>query len=117
MFPDQTEIYYDDKSRTREIKWLYGPIIRIHLPRQNNLNVIGYGSAFAYLGFKDILERSYDGYLFEIFDSEITSHYYLENYDIDGKIHSQYMRLITFKDSSMIRIECNTGKVIYLSAN
>jgi hypothetical protein len=51
--------------------------------------VIGHGSAFAYLGFKDILERSYDGYLFEFIDQEISSHFYTERYDKNGVIQTE----------------------------
>lgn len=77
IYADQTQIFFDQKLKYREIKSVRGPLIRIHLHRENNLNMIGHGSAFAYLGFTDILERSYDGYLFEIFGESITSHYYV----------------------------------------
>lgn len=60
-----------------EIKNKNGPFIRIHLPKENKNNVIGYGSAFAYLGFQDLLQRSYDDYMFEVIDEEISSHSYL----------------------------------------
>ena len=66
-----------------------GPFIRIYLPRDYNLNVIGHGSAFAYLGFKDILERSYDGYLFEFIDHEFSTHFYTERYDKNGRIQTE----------------------------
>ena len=53
IFPDSTEIY--ESGRKREIKNPMGPLVRINLPRDVDFNVIGHGSAFAYLGFKNIL--------------------------------------------------------------
>ncbi len=39
-------------------------VIRINLAREKDFNVIGSGSAFAYLGFSNLLERSHDGALY-----------------------------------------------------
>lgn len=47
----------------------------------------------------------------------MTSHYYVETYEKNGKIHNEEMRLLTFKDSSMLRIEGSSRKAIYLSPN
>lgn len=70
IFPDGTEIYHNKKKNRRDIKSPFeeAPIIRVSLPKSNSFNLIGFGSAFAYLGFSNILERSYDGYMLEVID-------------------------------------------------
>lgn len=85
------------------------------MPRDYNLNVIGYGSAFAYLGFKNLLERSYDGYVFEFIDYDFSSHYYTERFDKNGKIFTEEVRLITHRDGSMIKVNSRSGTIVYVS--
>ena len=79
--------------------------------------MIGFGSAFAYLGFKNILERSYDGFLYEFIDSEFTSHMYIEKFEIEEKQFTEEVRLLSFKDGSQIKILGQMGKIVYISPN
>lgn len=115
IFPDGTELVDKVKERVREIRNPTGPFIRIHLPRDYNLNTIGHGSAFAYLGFKNILERSYDGYLFEFIDSEISSHFYTERFEKGGSIQTEEVRLIAYKDGSVLKINSREAKIVFNS--
>lgn len=51
-------------------------VVRINLGRKKDFNVIGSGSAFAYLGFSNLLERTYDGELYEVFHPSFSWHAY-----------------------------------------
>ena len=90
-------------------------MIRINLGRDYNYNLIGYGSAFAYLGFSNILERSYDGYLIEAIDKQFAISEYLERFEKNGKVLEEKVRLIAHKDSSLIKINVSTATIVYNS--
>ena len=117
IFPDGTEIYHDHKANYRTIKNPFNdsPIVRVHLARNNNYNLIGYGSAFAYLGYTNILERSYDGYMLEVMDKDLSVHQYIERFERNGKILQEVVRLVTHRDSSMLKINTNTATIVYNS--
>ena len=53
-------------------------------PREKDLNIIGHGSAFSYLGYENISERSYDGFMYEIWNPKFSSHLYIEKYEKDN---------------------------------
>ena len=54
LFKDGTIIRKDSKNKI-EILNPNQVVVKIRLPRDRDFNVIGSGSAFAYLGFKNIL--------------------------------------------------------------
>ena len=117
IFVDGTEIYHDEKLKRIEIKspFVESPIVRISLARDYNLNLIGFGSAFAYLGFTNILERSYDGYLFEVVDKDISLCQYTERFDKNGQILEEKVRLISYRDSSILKINTDSATIVYNS--
>lgn len=62
-FRDGITVKTTKKGRQVEILNEHNIIFRVVFPKSKDLNVIGSGSAFAYLGEKNLLERSYDGIL------------------------------------------------------
>ena len=80
-----------------------------------DFNVIGYGSAFAYLGFQNILERSYDGYLYEVLDGEFASHMYIEQYELNDQLVKEEVRILSFVDGSQLRVLGSQGRMVYIS--
>lgn len=64
VFRDGTKFMHFASNKTIEILNDCGLVIRKTHPRSKDFNVIGTGSAFAFLGENNILERSYDGNLY-----------------------------------------------------
>lgn len=89
-------------------------VIRINVGRDKDFNVIGAGSAFAYLGFHDISERSYDGALYELYHPSFSWHTYTEGVDRLGKVSQEQVMLVAYPDKSMMKIG-DSGLLTFLN--
>ena len=76
--------------------------------------MIGAGSAFAYLGNNNILERSYDGGLYELHHPTFPWHSYTEGIDRSGKISLEQVVLIAYPDKSIMKIG-DSGMITFLN--
>jgi hypothetical protein len=84
------------------------------MPREKDLNVIGSGSAFAYLGFNNILERSYDGALYELYHTSFSWHSYTEGVDRSGNVSHEQVMLLAYPDHSVMKIG-DSGLITFLN--
>lgn len=85
IFSDNTKVFYNNASKSYEIltfnTYLKEELlIRIYLPKEKDFNLIGHGSAFAYLGYNNLMERSYDRFIYEFWGKDFSSHLYNEKY-------------------------------------
>ena len=102
-FKDGTTIRKTSKN-VISIKNPHDIIIRIHLPRDKDYNLIGSGSAFAYLGYTNLAERSYDGGIYEFYHPSFSWHSYTEGVDRNGNVSQEQVMLIAYPDRSMMKI-------------
>lgn len=82
IFVDKTKYETNNKANSITITHPEYPTVRIRYdPHQiQNNNIIGQGTAYAYLGFDNLFERSYNGHIFELFSE------YFSFYRYAGKI-------------------------------
>lgn len=76
--------------------------------------MIGSGSAFAYLGQSNILERSYDGALYELYHPTFSWHSYTEGVDRAGTLSHEQVMLIAYPDQSIMKIG-DSGTITFLN--
>ena len=88
-------------------------MIRITPARSKDFNVIGSGSAFAYLGETNLLERSYDGFIYEFHHPSFSSHFYTEKIDKETEQVTEEVRLLSYADGSVLKTT-STGLATFL---
>jgi len=105
-FKDGTRIVTDSKQHTTTTFKAGMPTVRIRLEPHKFVdeNVIGYGSAYALLGYDNLFERSCDGYIYEVFCDELRYYLYHEKVDREGVHTVSPVRLVCLEEGSLLKI-------------